>query len=303
MVRSGSTAAGRADAVRGPGRPQGSMGLPLLGETLAFVRNPYSFLEVRRQRYGDVFVTTARSAHQSPSCPAWRVPQRSTTPENVSREDAHPFLMTDMFGGTNFEMYDGARHLALKTIALRVVRPGGTDSLPARPADRDRGLVQPDTPAAQPVRRDAQALREPGHRGDLPQRPRARPGTETAMITRDYGLLLAGLSAPVPLKIPGTPYGRSMAARDRLLVRIQAMVQERRADPTRRRAVAHADGGRARRPHLHRRRGGARGPPHRRGGLHRVRPDGRGGPAPRHRPRPAAPAARRRSTSTSLPPP
>jgi hypothetical protein len=35
--------------------PPGSMGLPLVGETPAFVRNPYRFLEVRRDRYGDVF--------------------------------------------------------------------------------------------------------------------------------------------------------------------------------------------------------------------------------------------------------
>jgi len=37
---------------------------------------------------------------------------------NITREDAHPFLMVDMFGGTNFEMYDGPRHFALKSIAL-----------------------------------------------------------------------------------------------------------------------------------------------------------------------------------------
>jgi hypothetical protein len=41
-----------------------------------------------------------------------------STIKNISREDAHPFLMTDMFGGTNFEMYDGPRHFALKTVAL-----------------------------------------------------------------------------------------------------------------------------------------------------------------------------------------
>jgi hypothetical protein len=31
------------------------MGLPLVGETLTFVRNPYRFLEVRGDRYGDIF--------------------------------------------------------------------------------------------------------------------------------------------------------------------------------------------------------------------------------------------------------
>jgi hypothetical protein len=52
--------------------------------------------------------------------PAWGGPRPEALcdPGNIGREDAHPILMTDMFGGTNFEMYDGPRHLALETIAL-----------------------------------------------------------------------------------------------------------------------------------------------------------------------------------------
>src|SRR5688500_1760193 len=45
------------------------------------------------------------------------------------------------------------------------------------------------------------------------------PGPETATMTRDYGLLLAGLAARVPVRIPGTTYGRAMTARNRLLTR------------------------------------------------------------------------------------
>src|SRR5438093_5498961 len=57
------------------------------------------------------------------------------------------------------------------------------------------------------------------------------PGPETEALTHDYGVLLAGLAAPVPLRVPGTTYGRAMAARDRLLARIRTMVGERRARP------------------------------------------------------------------------
>jgi retinoid hydroxylase len=57
------------------------------------------------------------------------------------------------------------------------------------------------------------------------------PGPETETMTRDYGLLLAGLAAAVPVRIPGTTYGRAMAARDRLLARIRTIVEERRARP------------------------------------------------------------------------
>jgi retinoid hydroxylase len=94
------------------------MGLPLVGETPSFVCNPYRFLEVRRDRYGDVFkssVTGRRVVFLSRIAGALAF----YDPENIGREAAHPFLITDMFGGTNFEMYDGPRHLALKTIALQ----------------------------------------------------------------------------------------------------------------------------------------------------------------------------------------
>jgi hypothetical protein len=33
--------------------------------------------------------------------------------ENISREDAHPFPLVQLFGGVNMEMYDGPRHFAL----------------------------------------------------------------------------------------------------------------------------------------------------------------------------------------------
>ena len=38
--------------------PPGSNGLPLVGETLAFVSNPFAFVSQRRARFGDVFRTS-----------------------------------------------------------------------------------------------------------------------------------------------------------------------------------------------------------------------------------------------------
>jgi hypothetical protein len=35
--------------------PPGRLGLPLVGETLAFLKNPFAFLEERRARHGKVF--------------------------------------------------------------------------------------------------------------------------------------------------------------------------------------------------------------------------------------------------------
>jgi cytochrome P450 len=56
-------------------------------------------------------------------------------------------------------------------------------------------------------------------------------GPDTVAMTREYGTLLGGLAATIPLRVPGTTYGRALAARDRLLARIRDVIQERRARP------------------------------------------------------------------------
>jgi cytochrome P450 len=204
------------------------MGLPLVGETPAFVRNPYRFLEVHRDRHGNVFKSNV-AGHRVVFLSGIDGAAAFYDPENIGRDDAHPFLMTDMFGGTNFEMYDGPRHLALKTIALEAFDQAAlagylpdmqlaietwlerhTDGIPFPAMSALRGL------AINAICRNVMGL---------------GPGPETEAMTRDYGLLLAGLAATLPVRIPGTTYGRAMTARDRLLGRIRAVVEERRARP------------------------------------------------------------------------
>src|SRR5436309_2536041 len=108
----------RPSASHPPGTPPpGSMGLPLIGETLSFIANPFRFLEVRRDRHGNVFksfVLGRRIVFLAGTEGA----EAFYDPANISRENAHFYQLADMFGGINMEMYDGPKHVALKTIAL-----------------------------------------------------------------------------------------------------------------------------------------------------------------------------------------
>jgi retinoid hydroxylase len=204
------------------------MGPPLLGETPAFVRNPYRFLEVRRDRHGDVFksnVTGRRVVFLSGIDGA----SAFYDPENIDREDAHPFLMTDMFGGTNFEMYDGPRHLALKTIALQAFDEAALAGYLPDMQLAIEGWLERHADGRSFAAMTA--LRRLAIEAICRNVMGLAPGPETDTLTRDYGLLLAGLAATLPIRIPGTTYGRAMAARDRLLGRIRTMVEERRARP------------------------------------------------------------------------
>lgn len=91
-------------------RPPGSAGLPGLGETLAFVKDPFTFIKERRARYGRVFRTnllgrmTAVLIGPEPL-------EAFYDPANVMREGANPANIQTLFGGTGvINGLDGAAH-------------------------------------------------------------------------------------------------------------------------------------------------------------------------------------------------
>ena len=205
------------------------MGLPLLGETLPFVRNPYRFLEQRRARYGNVFRSNVLGRNVV-FLAGVEGAEAFYGGDNISREHAHPFLMVDMFGGVNFEMYDGPRHAALKAIALGAFDESAIGTyLPDMDAIVGSSLVRL---ARHEEFVATTALRELAIEAICRNLMGLAPGPETEAITREYGILLSGLAAALPVRIPGTPYGRAMAARDRLLARIRSLIEERRRRPT-----------------------------------------------------------------------
>lgn len=207
--------------------PPGRLGLPYLGETLALLRNPFRFLEERQARYGDVF--KSRILGRTTVFLAGRAGAETFYDSGaISRSDAHPYTITDLFGGLNFEMYDGPRHVALKEIALTAFDLDAIAGyLPAL-----QGLIE---------QRLAQWARQPEFSATAELRKLAieaiclnvlglEPSARTDVICRDYGRVLKGIVSP-PLPIPGTPYGKARAARDRLLATIREIVAERRAAP------------------------------------------------------------------------
>jgi cytochrome P450 len=207
--------------------PPGRLGPPVLGETLALLRNPYGFLEKRHRRHGDVFrslVLGRTVAFLSGIDGA----QAFYDPENVTRSDAHPFTLVDLFGGINMEMYDGDRHLALKSMALEAFDRDAIGSyLPQMQeliestlvrlagVDEFRATAELRTLAIEAIAHNVLGL---------------APGRETAAVTRDYADVLAGLVA-LPIPLPGTTYRRARQARDRVLERFRAVIAERRARP------------------------------------------------------------------------
>ena len=97
--------------------PPGNRGLPWLGESMALLRNPFGFLEERRDRFGNVFRSKVLGREVA-FLAGLEGAERFYDETIISRSDAHPYQLVDLFGGDNMEMFDGERHLAMKRVAL-----------------------------------------------------------------------------------------------------------------------------------------------------------------------------------------
>jgi cytochrome P450 len=221
------------------------MGLPWVGETLAITRNIFGFLEQRHRRHGPVFksgVFGRKVVFLAGTAGA----EAFYDADNITRADAFPFPLVDLFGGINMAMYDGPRHFALKSMALTAFdRAALAGYLP----DLERQIEETLARLARGGAFSAVAeLRRLAIEAICRNVMGLEPGPDTAAITRDYGLVLTGVLS-LPLPFPGTPYARARAARDRLLARIHRVIRERRAVPgtdgLSRILAARADDGRA----------------------------------------------------------
>jgi cytochrome P450 len=95
-------------------RPPGSAGLPGIGETLAFVKDPFTFIQERRARHGRVFRTSLLGRSMAILIGPEPL-QAFYDPANVVREGANPANIQTLFGGTGvINGLDGAAHAARK---------------------------------------------------------------------------------------------------------------------------------------------------------------------------------------------
>ncbi len=205
----------------------GSLGLPVVGETLSFLSNIYRFMDDRQKRHGNIFKTNLLGKNIVFLAGVDGAEAFYNT-ENISRSDAHPFPLVDLFGGFNMEMYDGPKHFALKSMALTAFDHAAIAGyLPDMQQVIESALTRfagrGEFSAIQEFRRIAIEAICRNVMG-LPS------GAETEEMMRDYALVVPGLSA-IPVAIPGTTYGKARAARDRVLARIRRKVAERRAKP------------------------------------------------------------------------
>jgi cytochrome P450 len=201
--------------------------MPLLGETLAFAKNPFGFIEARLSAHGRIFRTNVLG-RETVVVAGPEAAGRFIDGSVVMREGAMPPHVQELFGGRSLPLLDGEVHKARKS----VINQGfGRAALAAY-----LPIIQ------QSVERYFAAWAGAGEIRWLDELKRLsievicttvlgmQPGEEMDKLRRDYDVLTGGF-ATLPINLPGTRYRKALQARDRILAVLRRLVRERRAAP------------------------------------------------------------------------
>jgi cytochrome P450 len=204
--------------------PPGSSGLPLLGETLAFAKDPFAFIGQRRARFGDVFRThilgkptvfIAGPKHVG----TW------LDPTKVQREGAMPANLMALFGGSPdiVPLLDGAAHAQRKRILLAAFSPEAIASyLPGLQRRIEALLAKWLAQEQGPVTADLRTLAIESLAGAILG---LEPGPVLTRLLADNAVLAKAFVA-LPIDMPGTAYAQGLQARDRILALLEEIVQQ-----------------------------------------------------------------------------
>ena len=212
-----------------PGKrlPPGREGLPLLGETLAFAKNPFRFIDERLAAHGRIFRSRILGRKTAVVAGADAV-GLFIDGRIVMREGSMPPHVQELFGGRSLPLLDGEVHLARKKAVLQ----GFT-----------REALSAYVPAMQvSVERYLRSWSSGGEFRWIDEMKRLSievicstvigmaPGEEMDCLRRDYGAVTSGF-ATLPINLPGTRYRRALQARDRILSTLRRLVSEKRSAP------------------------------------------------------------------------
>uniref|UniRef100_A0A0E0KZJ9 Cytochrome P450 90D2 n=1 Tax=Oryza punctata TaxID=4537 RepID=A0A0E0KZJ9_ORYPU len=216
--------------------PAGSLGWPLVGETLQFISaayssRPESFVEKRCLRYGKVF-----RSH------LWGSPAVVSADAEASRAvlqtDASAFVpwyprsLMELMGESSILVLGGALQRRVHGLAGAFFK---SPELKARVTADMRGRLAAAMDAWRAAG-DGAAVRVQDEAKSIVFRILVRAligleqGQEMNYLRQQFHIFIAGLIS-LPIKLPGTQLYRSLKAKKRMTSLIQKIIQEKRKDP------------------------------------------------------------------------
>ena len=209
-----------------PPQPPGSAGLPGLGETLAFVKDPFTFIQTRRARYGRVFRTnllgrmTAILIGPEPL-------EAFYDPANVVREGANPANIQTLFGGTGvINGLDGAAHATRKrSVSAALSRDAIDTYVPTMTRFIDAAFARWTAAGELVMNEELKRLAIETLGAVLAS---IESGADLAALVKRCELIAAAFIA-LPIPLPGTAYTKGVRAKDESLAYYRELVREHRA--------------------------------------------------------------------------
>ena len=201
--------------------------LPLVGDTLSFVRDPAGFLEKRAGELGPVFRI---SVFGKPTACFVGAEAFSILLDdgNVGRAGANPPHVEELFNPEAVPFLDGETHRRRKRLLMQAFTQEALQGyLPI---------------LAQVIDRYATSWSRLGTFSWVPELNSmgfaiaaalfvgADPTQDDPRIERDFGAFADGLLS-LPIRLPGTKFSRALEARDRLLLRIERALDEHEKRP------------------------------------------------------------------------
>jgi cytochrome P450 len=196
-----------------------------LGETLAFARDPFAFVQRRRERYGRVFRTnllgrmTAVLIGPEPLAAFYDT-------GNVMRDGANPGNVQTLFGGPGvINNLDGDAHAGRKrSVSAALSRDAIESYMPAMTRFTDAALAR------------WAGSGEIGWNDELKRLAietlgavftSAEPGDDLAALVRRCELIASAFTA-LPIPLPGTAYTHGIRAKDEALAYYRGVVRAHR---------------------------------------------------------------------------
>ena len=208
--------------------PPGTNGLPLLGETLTFAKNPFRFIEVRLSTHGRIFRSHVLGRKTAVVAGPEAV-GAFIDPKVIMREGAMPPHVQELFGGRSLPLLDGEVHSARKKLVNAAFNRAAMSAyLPIVQQTVETYFHK--WPAAGEIRW-LDELKRLAIEVICTTVMGMPPGNEMDSLRTDYGILTDGF-ATLPINIPGTRYHKALRARDRILDVLLRLVRERRQTPT-----------------------------------------------------------------------
>lgn len=206
----------------------GSDGVPILGETLSFAKNPFRFLEERIAVHGRIFRSRVLG-RRTVVVAGPEAAERFIDANVVMREGSMPPHVQELFGGRSLPLLDGESHKARKALVIQAfTRAALTDYMPVIQQRVEQALA---SWAAAGEIRWIDELKRLSIEVICSNVIGVAPGAEMDDLRRDYGLVTDGF-ATLPINLPGTRYRKALQARDRILVILKRCVRERRQAAT-----------------------------------------------------------------------